>query len=381
MRYPVLLASLLCALLVSASALVAQPGPPPLPQATVQVDCDAGDTLADALDTRADELTIEFTGTCAEELVITRDRLTIRGLDASATVTDDPATVGPAAAFLLEGADVVFRDFTIDGAASRGIRVQRSSGVLIENLTVVNSGTTGLTVEESSSAHVVDSSFTGATFAGVAAWGNSNVTLTGGLDVSSNFVGLLLSSGSTVQNRGGTGIVADNQIFGAAAQLGATGQLPPLSATGVDLGLAVFGGDYFGSIDVSANIGVFMGNHGGFDGGADVTSTGLGFLVEEDSTALIRGGTVAGPAAALSVTNGVVEADVVNFDGNIQLGFNAQALFNASTTTGAVVCAPTAVAGGSISCPAPLLAETLRLEAPGGDRVELPHSLPFVQPE
>lgn len=381
MRLHVVLASLLpCALLVT-PALFAQPGPPPVPQATVTVDCDAGETLADALETRADELTIEFTGTCAEELVITRDRLTIRGLDASATVTDDPATTGFNPSFLLQGADVVFQDFTIDGSENRGIRVQGSSETRVENLTVQNNGGTGLTIEESSSAHVTDSTFNDNAFAGIAAWGNSNVTVTGTIDVSSNLVGVLVSTGSTLQSRNGQVIVADDQTFGVAVQLGASGQWPPLEAANNTAGLVSFGGAYLGSVTfTNSPIGIFLSNRGSFDGGVDVSAVNSGIQVTEDSTALLRGGTLAAPTA-LFVFNGVVEAGGVTFDGDVSLQFNAQAFFDTSATTGVVSCFPSALAGGSITCPAPLLGNALRLGGDAPSRVTLPQSLPFVQPD
>lgn len=359
------------------------PGPPPVPQATVTVDCDAGGSIADALETRATELTIEFTGTCAENLVITRDQLTLRGLDPSATLTDDPSN--PAGTVLtIQGGDVVLQGFIVLNAPNRGIRVQRSAGVLVENVTVLGSGNTGLEVEQSSSAHVVDSTFNGNGFAGVAAWGNSNVTLTGELEVSGNgVVGLLLSTGSALQDLGGERIVANDQTFGASVQINATGQFPPLETDGTFVGMVSFGGTWFGPVSATNTvIGVLLLERGLFSGRVDTTSAAIGLDVEQDSTAILDGGTSTAPSALL-VLNGVVESFGATFDGNVDLQFNAQARFVASTTTGTVSCDPTALAGGSIVCPASA-ANSLRIgasEASAAARPALPVSLPFVRPE
>lgn len=370
----------LCATLLG-PALLAQPGPPPLPEATVTVDCDAGDTLAVALETRAEALTIEFTGTCAEELVITRDRLTIRGLDASATVTDDPATSGPDVSFLLQGADVTFESFTVDGAANRGIRVQRSSGVQLEDMTVRNNGSTGLTIEESSSVHIIDSTFTGNAFAGVAAWGNSNVTLTGSLDVSNNsVVGLLLSTGSSFMNRGGTVIVADGQSFGVGTQQGGNGLFPLVQTTNTLFGVVTFGGAHFGAVDVTgAVVGVFVTNHGSFDGLADISAFFNAIQLIDNSNAFLRGGTLSAPTGMDSF-NSVTEVTDTTFTGDVRLGFNAQAFFNTSSTGGVVICDPTAVAGGTLTCPSSLTSDPAALDEPRAP-VPLPHPLPLMQPE
>ena len=371
----------LCATLFAPALLAAQPGPPPLPEVAVTVDCDAGETLADALQTRAESLTIEFTGTCAEELVITRDRVTLRGLDASATVTDDPTTSGPDPTFLLQGADVVFQGFTIDGSANRGIRVQRSSGVRIEEMVLRNNGSTGLTVEESSSAHIVDSTFNSNGFAGVAAWGNSNVTLTGRLEASGNrIVGVLLSVGSVFMSRNADVIVASSQSFGVGTQQGGTGLFPLIQAQNSPFPVVSFGGSHFGSVEITgAVVGVFVTNNGSFDGATNISASRNGIQLIDNSNAFLRGGTLSAPTG-LDSFNSVTEANNTTFDGDVELGFNAQAFFRASSTTGNVLCDPTALAGGSLSCSSPLASDPADLVG-SPDPVPLPHPLPLTQPD
>jgi hypothetical protein len=372
----------LCATLVTPVLLGAQVGPPILSQATVTVDCDANETLAAALATRALSLTVEFTGTCAEELVISRDRLTIRGLDASATVTDDPATTDLSPSFLLQGADVVFQSFTIEGSAGRGIRIQRSSGVRLEDMTVRNNGNAGLTVEESSSAHVVDSSFTGNDFAGIAAWGNSNVTLTGSLDVSGNeIVGLLLSNGSAFRSLEGSSIVSNDQIFGVATQFGATGLFALTQADNNGIGAITFGGTLAGQMNITGgNVGIVVTDRGHFDAVADVSVFGVALLASEDSTVFLRLGSTLQAAIALDFFNSVLKANLTTFDGDVELRFNTQANFVGITTTGAVACDPTVVVLGSSICSSPLTGGAAEFRGPGG-RFSLPYPMPLTQPE
>ena len=268
-------------------------------------------------------------------------------------------------------------------SATRSV-AQRSAGVLVENVTVAGSGNTGLEVEQSSSAHVIDSTFNGNGFAGVAAWSNSNVSLTGELDVSGNgVIGLLLSTGSALQDLGGERIIADDQTFGASVQINATGQFPPLEADGTFVGMVSFGGTWFGPVSATNSVlGVLLLERGLFSGRIDTTAAAIGLDVEQDSTAILDGGTSTAPSALL-VLNGVVESFGATFAGNVDLQFNAQARFVASTTTGAVNCDPTALAAGSILCPAPA-ASSLKVgtpEAADAVRPALPVSLPFVRPE
>lgn len=380
LRAALVFTTVACAALFLTSPVVAQPGPPPVPSATITVDCDTGGTLANALSTRAESLVIEFSGTCAEELVITRDRLTIRGLDASAVVTDDPATPGSNPTLLLQGADVVFQSFTVEGSTNRGIRVQRSSGVQLEDMTLRNNAATGLTVEESSSAHVINSSMTGNAFAGIAAWGNSNVTLTGSLDVSDNsVVGVLLSTGASFMNRGGTSITADNLIFGVGTQQGGTGLFPPVTAQNTQFGVVTFGGSHVGPVSISgAIVAIFVTNRGTYDGVVSLSASLNAIQLIDNSYAFLRGGTASAPTGIDSF-NSVTEVTNVTFDGDLTFRFNAQSFFITSSTTGVVNCDPTALVGGSITCGAPLKADPSSLAEARATALPIP--LPLQQPD
>lgn len=85
--------------------------------ATVQVDCAKGDTINAALltNTKAQRLTIEISGMCHENVVVTRDRVTLRGVD--------PANDGIQAVENAESADVT-------------LWVRGASLLTVENLTL-----------------------------------------------------------------------------------------------------------------------------------------------------------------------------------------------------------------------------------------------------
>jgi hypothetical protein len=380
-----LLVLLLCAVwppaTFAAKPPAGPPGPPPVPEATVVVHCDAGGSLADALATRADLLTVEFDGTCAEELVITRDRLTLRGLDASATVTDDPATGGAVALLLLQGADVVLEGFTVDGSSDRGVRLQRASGVQMVDMTVTGNANSGLTIEEASSVHVIDSVFTGNVFAGVSAWGNSNLTLTGTLDVSSNSVAGLLVTGSTFMSRGGQLIVANDVFFGVGTQHGGSGLFPPVEASNNLAGVFTFGGTYLGPITVDgASIGLLVSNRGSFDGAVDVTALDEGVRILDNSNAFLRGGPVSAPLGINGFNLSTLETTGVSFDGDLFFDFGSHAFFAGTTAAGSVICHPTAVVGGSLSCASPVAGETESFAGPTRRHPPLPYPLPLDEP-
>ena len=81
---------------------------PPAP-AQVFVDCNIGDSIQKALDAQGEAAVavVEFVGTCEEFISITRDRVSISGVDDGATIVGRVRMFGPS--------NVTFRDFTITG--------------------------------------------------------------------------------------------------------------------------------------------------------------------------------------------------------------------------------------------------------------------------
>ena len=116
-------------------------------QRIVTVDCEAGESIADALDAAAvgQRLTINLTENCTENVVIERDGVTLNG--GGTTLTGDsqntPA-VGNAVVYLDGVRDIEIADLTVRGAADdtadmHGIVVADVSSATVSNGTVVES--------------------------------------------------------------------------------------------------------------------------------------------------------------------------------------------------------------------------------------------------
>jgi len=149
----ILSAVLLATLTASADAPSARRAEP-AKSGAVRVDCDRGKKIAEALEKPADELVIEITGTCREDLVIRRDRVSLVGAGA------DPALVGSlfldgASGILLEGftirdsetsgvhahgAHFVARNVVAEDNARAGFNVLNGSTAILEEVTSVRNG-------------------------------------------------------------------------------------------------------------------------------------------------------------------------------------------------------------------------------------------------
>lgn len=128
--------SVLAALFALAPAAMAATGPK-----TVRVDCAKGESINDALADKAPELVVEISGFCTEDVVVLRDKATLRGAN--------PAFDGVAAA----GADPAF------GTA---LRVFGVSQVRLENLTVSGGAAYAFLAQNTTSVTAVNCRFQGA---------------------------------------------------------------------------------------------------------------------------------------------------------------------------------------------------------------------------
>ena len=349
-----LLATLAAVSPLAAAKPPSVPGPPSAPQLTVTVDCDAGDSLGEALAARADSLTVEFTGTCQEDLTIDRDRVTLRGLDPSAVLegASDPAFLS---AIEATGADLVLEGFTITGSDGRGIRVRRSGGLTLTGMTVSGNAVSGLELEESSSARVTDSTFNDNGFAGLAAF-SSSLTVSGAIEASGNgLIGVFLSTNATIENvRSEPFVTDDNGLAGVVVQLESTGQFPPVHASGNGFaGIWVLGGKFFGvRINISNNAnGVVVGLGGLFEG-AGVIADNDGVALRTDhrcqasfNDSLIRGDVV------MDGTLGDLLRDTI--EGDVTLTFGSHVALTGSTADN-LFCDETVLVRGLACSPLPL---------------------------
>lgn len=126
----------------------------------IQVDCDAGDSLAQAVQGVSPGRTIQVSGTCAEPVTITTDRLTLDGQ--GATVLDGSDVAGQQGSVFeglltVDGAQgVVITGLTVQNSPVDGILVQRGAAATVQSTTVQDSADDGIQVSEGSSAQLTD---------------------------------------------------------------------------------------------------------------------------------------------------------------------------------------------------------------------------------
>jgi hypothetical protein len=160
----------------------------PPAQVTVTVDCGGGETIADALETPAEELIIEVSGLCHELLHIVGRRVVIRGTDPTLDGIRPPA--GATDYFALVQIDyinfdraesapgVVLENLSISESAANGVRVFFSDVDLV-NTRVENNAFIGVGAAEGSYVEVYDSVIAGNGLTGARARSAGWLTLDG----------------------------------------------------------------------------------------------------------------------------------------------------------------------------------------------------------
>ena len=330
---------------------------------TVAVDCTATESINEALDRTADELIVEITGSCHEDVVIERNNVTLRGVMPGATVVAASST----AIFLDRVSRVSIENLSVQGGTGGpGILVSLSTAVSVSDLVVELGQSKGMTVLLST-VIVSDSIFRNNNGYGLQGNQSSLVFLGSEVDLSDNsYEGLLLSfqsellSVATIRANGnGDGgiLLGENS---SATLLG------PVEITGNDVaGIKVDSGSVLvlGDVEASENENGIMAMNGGQihiheEGEANVHENTLSGLSATDGGFLELYGTVNlngtdgvylhGSSATIhdSTIQGNTSSDVV-------LLFGSRVDFEGTNTVGTVVCDLTVLVEGDVSCPAP----------------------------
>ena len=164
---------------------------------TLEVDCDAGESIQAAVDSAVDGDTINVSGTCNEAITIDKNRIqliggpeagpqgasiigpaetpaiSVRGLnvrivgfsaitggDGGITPRDDPRTRQEVGIWVRRGASAIILNNTVKDSRWHGIRVRQGSSARIENTTVTNNGSNGIRVVDSSAADILGCTIT-----------------------------------------------------------------------------------------------------------------------------------------------------------------------------------------------------------------------------
>ena len=166
------------------AVLAKNDGNPP-PTATIQVDCNDGDTIMEALEEPGVELTIEIDGICVENVVVQRPNVTLIGDDNTADGIDGSPGIsvlpgfGTSTLLLLYARTTQIENLKLTGG-DLGLHLQFSGSNVIN--VRIEGNTEGMFARESVTA-LLDSIVTGNDFRGVNLVGGSfflnNSSITG----------------------------------------------------------------------------------------------------------------------------------------------------------------------------------------------------------
>ena len=99
------------------------------------VDCDAGETIANAMSQAHPGSTIEISGTCEEAVVVTQDGVT---LDGGGTAVIDGAGIDRWAIDVTGRQKITIKGLTVQNGHAAGILITETSGVWMQDVTVRN---------------------------------------------------------------------------------------------------------------------------------------------------------------------------------------------------------------------------------------------------
>ena len=357
---------------------------------TIRVDCNRGDSINQALADRADELIIEISGTCQEDVVIARDDVTLLGLGSDPTVV----ALANNAIWIDRASRVTLENLTVTGSINpditgAGIFVFQSSGVVISNVQAEGNREGMRTY--ASTLRIVDSEFCGNSRGGLYIANGSSVIADGEeIAASQNgYFGLLLSE-SALRSPWPPGprvLANDNGSDGVIIQAGATllmgGRLEAKrngwngvrmvagkldSQYGLDVSdnefgvqtggpnaeVAVAGGE---NASVSGNtVGLYAGEGGYiFFNGILTGNTGAAVTAEGTGRVALSSTDCQGNGSGLNVHGGtawIQESTIANnTNGDVDLSFGSRVTFDVGNTVGVVSCDDTVLVEGDVTCP------------------------------
>lgn len=340
--------------------------------ATINVDCDAGETISDALSDPSNNLTIDFVGACVEELEIRRGNVRLRGnggvLQGSIVVSASVSnTKSPSAG------RIRLRNFTIDAAGiARGLSIGANGVVDAKNLTVTQSTATGLLVHSGGWLRCKNCDVSFNLNDGLVARDNAQIEFSGNVTISNNgsgglsalnsasisdidnddpnatpatltvtgntHNGILLVDGATMRSNG-TIIANSNGSSGITVGHGASWRaLGAVTTNNNNTGISIF----TGTVTLSTGHVTSMGNGTGlmvFEGGS------LRVLTSVTVTGNTNGASVS--VGFLRILSGTMTPNTAN---DLMLSFGAKARLGGGVLVSNISCDGTEITSGFV-CP------------------------------
>ena len=349
----------------------------------VSVECDRGETITSALARNAESLEIEFTGTCHESFEIQRDRVTLRGGNADATIVGEVRVVN--------SQHVQLENFTVRNSPRIGVDVVDNSRVKLDGITVRESGETGMRLTDSW-VEVHDVSSLNNAASGITTLRCTSGTFSGRVRAHGNVVGIVVGTGAgfnAVDRREFTEFDIDTSGngIGIIIQTGASLFVRDgvwRSNNNTAAGFVLAGNGSFAELETTLEA-RNNGFAGGFVRDSSVWQTGsgsgvkrtfanngvYGLRVESESTLDFDGAllTVSGNGVAgVSVDNSAVLLQGATVQGHPQgdlaLGFGSKASFVGQNQFGTIQCDSTVLLRGGPACSSLSATATTPVEGP-----------------
>lgn len=174
---------------------------------TMVVNCDAGDTIQEAVDKSREGTDILVSGLCNESVRINRDRINVRG-QGGASIS---APVDSASVFTVRGRNVEIRNFAINAAGvTRGVLVDKGAYAVIADSSVSNSGGSGIDVLNGSFADIRRNIITDSAVMGIFLFNGATASINRNIIERSGNLGIQLDGGVQAT-------VSDNEIRDSGA--------------------------------------------------------------------------------------------------------------------------------------------------------------------
>lgn len=317
----------------------------------VRVDCSKGQSINRALRHAADDLVVEISGLCEENVVVNRERVTLRGADPTAdgiraATLDTPGSF----ALLVRSSYVRVENLMITGGQTYGLVVSHTSGygrfewgsdpgVEVVNCRIVNNPGIGLSAEDSS-VTVKDTTFSGNARGGAYALGSGSVRCTN-CTFTDNGTALEGFVEATVTSNRGIVTLTNSNVTGARGLTVLHGRAIVTDSSIAATNDRAISGFFESEISLSGSsvIGrIVLGqqSHARLEG------------VTQTANALGRSGIGLDQGASLVASDG--DAVATSLFGNIDLaGFSSAVLRDGSGVNGNLTC----VEGSNVACTDP----------------------------
>jgi hypothetical protein len=353
------------------------------------VNCDAGQSINQALRRAEPGATIAVRGTCRERVVITQP-VTLDGggsavVDGSAGATLGQLPVLPEfdGVVVIDGVTgVALRGLTIQNGVSNGIVAAHGAAATLKDVTSEGNTSTGIVVSDNSLVESIDSATRANGEAGFDVFTSSTLILRGTFTASDNGnSGGVANGQSIVELRGAQVTIANNAVFGLIA--GSQSQLAIFGFQAARSSTLTVSGSGFAGIGIAGNssftlfsdtvitaenngvgilvaagsevdsppfstsrivlrsngvgMNVFAGSKAFLNAGLDIRGNGTGVLVDEASLHL---GAVSG-----------LSASIAGNDTDMQLAFGSRSTIENVTVGTPLVCESSVLSRGTVTCP------------------------------